>query len=141
MICFQSWSGKTERAKHLVKHPLELKIARWSSSRSAQLQETTAYDGLVLDDVRMPVHQDKLQGNYDCLVEFGSTADGTWLTIDLFDNPRLAGNPPIAFCAVVLRVMTPPMQTPGPSNEEPRPLKGPQQQTMWRAQNQSEPLG
>ena len=34
--------------------------------------------------------------------------------------------------------MTP---TPGPSNGEPRPLKGPQQQPIWRAQKQSGPLG
>ncbi|CAK9006411.1 unnamed protein product, partial [Durusdinium trenchii] len=39
------------------------------------------HDGLVLDDVRdlqfLVNHQEKLQGKYDCLVEFGSTAGGT----------------------------------------------------------------
>ena len=38
----------------------------------------------------------------------------------------------------------PSMQTPGPSNGEPRPLKalkGPQQQPIWRAQKQLGPLG
>ena len=40
---------------------------------------------------------------------------------------------PLVMCTA-LRVMTPPMQTPGPSNGEARPLKGPQQQPIWRAQ-------
>ena len=33
-----------------------------------------------------------------------------------------------------LRVMTPPMQTPGPSNAEPRPFRGPQKRPILRPQ-------
>ena len=43
--------------------------------------------------------------------------------------------------AMTLRVMTPPMHTPGPSNGEPRPLRGPLKQPVLRAQKQSRPLG
>ena len=46
-------------------------------------------DGLILDDVRdlqfVVDHQKKLQGKYDCTVEFGSTAGGTCVT----KNPLL----------------------------------------------------
>ena len=49
-------------------------------------------DGLVLDDVRdlqfIVDNQDKLQGKYDCLVEFGSTAGGTCAYhLDLYGVP------------------------------------------------------
>ena len=53
------------------------------------------HDGLVLDDVRdlqfLVNHQEKLQGKYDCLVEFGSTAGGTCAYHrDLFGVPVVA---------------------------------------------------
>ena len=52
-------------------------------------------DALVLDDVRdlqfLANHQKKLQGKYDCLVEFGSTAGGTCACRrDLFGVPVVA---------------------------------------------------
>lgn len=52
-------------------------------------------DGTVLDDVRdlqfIVDHQDKLQGKYDCLVEFESTAGGTCAYhVDLFGVPVVA---------------------------------------------------
>ena len=55
----------------------------------------SVHDGLVLDDVRdlqfLVDHQEKLQGKYDCLVEFGSTAGGTCAySVDLFGVPVIA---------------------------------------------------
>ena len=53
------------------------------------------HDGLILDDVRdlhfVVDNQEKLQGKYDCLVEFGSTAGGTCAYhLDLFGIPVVA---------------------------------------------------
>ena len=53
------------------------------------------HDVVVLDDVRdlqfLVDHQEKVQGKYDCLVEFGSTAGGTCAYhVDLFGVPVVA---------------------------------------------------
>ena len=50
------------------------------------------HDGLVLDDVRdlqfVVGHQEKLQGKYAYLVEFGSTAGGTCaFSVDMYGIP------------------------------------------------------
>ena len=77
-----SRAGKTEWAKSLFASPLEIKIGSLTFFPD-KLREFKrgVTDGLVLDDVRdlqfIVDHQEKLQGKYDCLVEFGSTAGGT----------------------------------------------------------------
>ena len=91
-----SRAGKTEWAKSLFKHPLELKIWTLEFFPDSMRQfKRGVHDGLVLDDVRDLVflvnHQEKLQGKYDCLVEFGSTAGGTCAYHrDLFGVPVVA---------------------------------------------------
>ena len=91
-----SRAGKTEWAKSLFKHPLELKIGTLEFFPNSMRQfKRGVHDGLVLDDVRDLVflvnHQEKLQGKYDCLVEFGSTAGGTCAYhCDLFGVPVVA---------------------------------------------------
>jgi hypothetical protein len=50
---------------------------------------------VILDDVRdlqfLVSHQEKIQGKYDCMVEFGSTAGGTCAYyVDLFGVPVVA---------------------------------------------------
>ena len=88
-----SRAGKTEWAKSLFKHALELKIGslEFFPDRMREFDKTI-HDGIVLDDVRdlafLVAHQDKLQGKYDTLVEFGSTAGGTCaFSRDLFAVP------------------------------------------------------
>ena len=91
-----SRSGKTEWAKSLFRRPLELKIGTLDFFPDAMRQfKRGHHDGLVLDDVRdlqfLVDHQEKLQGKYDCLVEFGSTAGGTCAYHrDLFGVPVVA---------------------------------------------------
>lgn len=91
-----SRTGKTEWAKSLFKHPLELKIGTLEFFPDAMRSfKRNVHDGLVLDDVRdlqfLVNHQEKLQGKYDCLVEFGSTAGGTCAYHrDLFGVPVVA---------------------------------------------------
>ena len=56
---------------------------------------TGYHDAIVLDDIRnlqfLVDHQEKVQGKYDCLVEFGSTAGGTCaFHVDLFGVPVVA---------------------------------------------------
>ena len=73
-----SRAGKTEWAKSLFKRPLELKIGalEFFPDTLHHLQRGL-HDGLVLDDVRdlafLVNHQEKLQGKYGCLLEFGPT--------------------------------------------------------------------
>lgn len=91
-----SRSGKTEWAKSLFKRPLELKIGALEFFPETMRQFKRGFhDGLVLDDVRdlqfLVDHQEKLQGKYDCPVEFGSTAGGTCAYHrDLFGVPVVA---------------------------------------------------
>ena len=91
-----SRAGKTEWAKSLFKNPLELKIGTLEFFPDAMRSfKRNVHDGLVLDDVRdlqfLVNHQEKLQGKYDCLVEFGSTAGGTCAYHrDLFGVPVVA---------------------------------------------------
>ena len=84
-----SRAGKTEWARSLFKNPLELKIGTLEFFPDAMRSfKRNVHDGLVLDDVR---DQEKLQGKYDCLVEFGSTAGGTCAYHrDLFGVPVVA---------------------------------------------------
>ena len=68
--------------KSLFKKPLELKIGALQFFPDGLRRFCrNSNDGLVLDDVCdlkfIVDNQDKLQGKYDCLVEFGSTAGGT----------------------------------------------------------------
>lgn len=91
-----SRTGKTEWAKSLFHRALELKIGTLEFFPETMRQFKRGYhDGLVLDDVRdlqfLVNHQEKLQGKYDCLVEFGSTAGGTCAYHrDLFGVPVVA---------------------------------------------------
>ena len=91
-----SRKGKTEWAKSLFKHPLELKIGSLTFfPDSLRAFKRGFHDGLILDDVRdlqfVVDNQEKLQGKYDCLVEFGSTAGGTCAYhLDLFGIPVVA---------------------------------------------------
>ena len=76
-----SFTGKTEYAKSLYPGYLEVKVGSLEhfpdGMRAFQRGTHTA---IVLDDVRdmrfAVRHQDKLQGKYDCLVEFASTPGG-----------------------------------------------------------------
>ena len=91
-----SRAGKTEWAKSLFKRPLELKIGTLEFFPETMRHfQRAVHDGLVLDDVRdlnfLVSHQEKLQGKYDALVEFGSTAGGTCAYHrDLFGVPVVA---------------------------------------------------
>lgn len=91
-----SRTGKTEWAKSLFQRALELKIGTLEFFPETMRQfKRGHHDGLVLDDVRdlqfLVNHQEKLQGKYDCLVEFGSTAGGTCAYHrDLFGVPVVA---------------------------------------------------
>ena len=96
VVLGQSRAGKTEWAKSLFEHPLELKIGALTffpdTLRSFRRGH---HDAVILDDVRdlqfLVDHQEKLQGKYDCLVEFGSTAGGTCAyQLDLFGTPVVA---------------------------------------------------
>lgn len=88
-----SRSGKTEWAKSLFRSALELKIGSLEFFPDGMRRfSRQAHDGIVLDDVRdlqfVVDHQDKLQGKYDSLIEFGSTAGGTCAYhLDLFCVP------------------------------------------------------
>ena len=76
-----SGTRKTEWAKALFKKPLEVKVGSLQHfpERMRSFMRGV-HDGLVLDDVRdfqfLVDHQEKLQGKYDALVEFGSTPGG-----------------------------------------------------------------
>ena len=91
-----SRAGKTEWAKSLFSKPLELKIGTLQFFPDAMRHfQRDVHDGLVLDDLRdlqfLVDHQEKLQGKYDSLVEFGSMAGGTCAYhVDLFGIPVVA---------------------------------------------------
>ena len=78
----ESGKGKTEWTKSLFKRPFVLQIGALGQfpDRMRKFQRKL-YDALVLDDIRdlkfLEDHQDKLQGKYDALLEFGTTAGGT----------------------------------------------------------------
>ena len=77
-----SRSRKTEWAKSLFKSPLELKIGALDQFPEAFRRfSRKVHDAVVLDDVRdayfFVLHQEKLQGKYNGVVEFASTAGGT----------------------------------------------------------------
>ena len=79
-----SRAGKTEWAKSLFQCPLELKIGCLTFFPDGMRRfQRGVHDGLVLDDVRdlqfVVDHQEKLQGKYDHLVEFGLTTHN-WLS-------------------------------------------------------------
>lgn len=81
LVLAPSYSGKTEFAKALFSKPLELKVGTLTHFPDALRGfQRGVHDGIVLDDVRdlafLADHQDKLQGKYDSLVEFGSTPGG-----------------------------------------------------------------
>ena len=88
-----SRAGKTEWAKSLFQCPLELKIGCLTFFPDGMRRfQRGVHDGLVLDDVRdlqfVVDHQEKLQGKYDHLVEFGSTAGGTCaFSVDMYGVP------------------------------------------------------
>ena len=96
LVLGPSRAGKTEWAKSLFSKPLELKIGTLQFFPDAMRHfQRDVYDGLVLDDLRdlqfLVDHQEKLQGKYDSLVEFGSTAGGTCAYhVDLFGIPVVA---------------------------------------------------
>lgn len=76
-----SMSGKTEWAKSLFGNPLEMKVGALTHFPDAMRSFIRGtHDGIVLDDVRdlkfVADNQDKLQGKYDAMVEFGSTPGG-----------------------------------------------------------------
>lgn len=78
----ESGKGKTEWTKSLFKRPFVLQIGALGQFPDRMRKfERKLYDALVLDDVRdlkfVEDHQDKLQGKYDALLEFGTTAGGT----------------------------------------------------------------
>ena len=91
-----SRAGKTEYAKSLFQKPLELKIGQleFFPDRMREFRRGV-HDGIVLDDVRnaefLVAHQEKLQGKYDGVIEFASTAGGTCAySKDLFGIPVVA---------------------------------------------------
>jgi len=77
-----SYTGKTEFANSLFKNALELKIGMNTAWPSRMRDfERGKHDALILDDVRdlsfVVENQDKLQGKYNALIEFSTTAGGT----------------------------------------------------------------
>ena len=84
-----SHTGKTEWASSLFTKPLELKVGSLTHFPEGMRRfERSVHDGVVLDDVRdlqfLVEHQEKLQGKYNSLVEFASTAasDCDWLAFN-----------------------------------------------------------
>ena len=88
-----SYCGKTEWALSLFKRPLELRVgASPHFPEKMRDFDKAKYDGIVIDDVRdltfVSENQEKLQGKYNSLVEFASTAGGTCAYLrDLFQVP------------------------------------------------------
>ena len=88
-----SSTGKTEWAKTLFTKPLELKIGTLQHFPDRTRTFTRGvHDGVILDDVRdlqfVVDHQEKVQGKYDALIEFGSTPGGHLsFHLDLFAVP------------------------------------------------------
>ena len=88
-------SGKTEYAKSLFKHPLELKVGNLQQFPSKMVEfKRGHHDALILDDVRdldfIVLNQEKLQGKYDGRIEFATTQGGTcFYTKYLFQVPTV----------------------------------------------------
>ena len=79
----KSHTGKTEWAKSLFKCALELKIGKLEQfPDKMRTFERGVHDAIILDDLRdiqwLVDQQDKLQGKYDNLVEFGTTPSGDY---------------------------------------------------------------
>ena len=92
-----SFTGKTEWAKTLFKEPLEVKVGALVEyfPESMRRFQRGKHDAIILDDVRDCMfflkHQEKLQGKYDCMVEFASTPGGQCAYArDLFAIPLVA---------------------------------------------------
>jgi len=82
VIIGQSLLGKTEWAESLFSHALKLEIGTLTQfPDKMRTFDRLTHDGLVLDDVRdlkfVSDHQDKLQGKYSSMSEFGTTTGGT----------------------------------------------------------------
>ena len=76
-----SFSGKTEWAKSLFQNPLTVEIGKLENFPEKFREfDKKKFDGIVCDDVRdlewVSSHQEKLQGSYERVVEFGSTPGG-----------------------------------------------------------------
>ena len=76
-----SHTGKTEWACSLFHRPLKVLVGTSTFFPDAlRSLDRNVHDGLVLDDVRdlafLSLHQEKLQGNYNFVVEFASTPGG-----------------------------------------------------------------
>ena len=91
-----SHSGKTEWAKSLFKQPLKLEIGILPQfPETMRTFDRRKHDAIILDDLRdmafLTQHQEKIQGKYDLLVEFGTTPGGTCAyKKDLFAVPVVA---------------------------------------------------
>jgi len=77
-----SFSGKTQWANSLFKHPLELTIGTLAQFPEGMRSfNREHHDGLVLDDIRdlefLASHQDKLQASSHRAIEFAHTPGGT----------------------------------------------------------------
>ena len=82
VVLAPSYSGKTEWARSLFKKPLVLRMGNLPHfPEKMRCFNRNVHDALILDDVRdiqfLSEHQEKLQGNYEDLVEFGTTTGGT----------------------------------------------------------------
>ena len=76
-----SYTGKTEYANSLFKHPLEIKIGSLQHFPDGLRQfDRSKHDAIIMDDVRdmsfIVQHQDKLQGKPHVRIEFASTPGG-----------------------------------------------------------------
>ena len=76
-----SYTGKTEFANSLFENPLELKVGGLAGMPDKlRLFQRHTHDGIVFDDLRdlawVTDHQDKLQGKYNSVLEFGTTPGG-----------------------------------------------------------------
>lgn len=81
LLLGESYSGKTEFAKSLFSNPLELKVGGLSQFPDGLRDfKRGVHDAIVLDDLRdlrfLTENQDKIQGKYDGLIEFATTAGG-----------------------------------------------------------------
>ena len=91
-----SRAGKTEFAKSLFRRPLVLGVGDLEHFPEGMRCFKKGYhDGVVLDDLRdlrfLVNHQEKVQGKYNALVEFGSTPGGKCAYFrDLFCTPVVA---------------------------------------------------
>ena len=76
-----SYTGKTEFANSLFTNPLELKVGGLAHMPDKlRLFQRHSHDGIIFDDLRdlawITDHQDKLQGKYNSVLEFGTTPGG-----------------------------------------------------------------